>query len=317
MKTLPPNRSAAPPPETAAEDTFAAEAMRRELARLREMLEQNSDWIWEVDAQGRYTYASRQCVALLGRQPEEVVGCTPFDFMPPDEAERIGRIFAAIAAERRPFAQLLNRNLRKDGRLVVLETSGVPLFGPEGELRGYRGIDRDVTEREAENERLRHVARHDDLTGLPNRMYLREHLAGRLSIGRRLGVLCLDLDGFKPVNDRLGHAAGDLVLTEIGRRLAELAMLQGLFAARPGGDEFVLIVPDGATVSIETVRAVIAAPIAVAAETVRVCASFGAARAAGPEDTVDALLARADRALYASKALAGKGGEGAGVSGGG
>ena len=113
--------------------------MRRELTRLREMLEQNSDWIWEVDAQGRYTYASRQCVALLGREPEEVVGRTPFDFMPPDEAERIGRIFAAIAAERRPFAQLLNRNLRKDGRLVVLETSGVPLFGPDGALRGYRG----------------------------------------------------------------------------------------------------------------------------------------------------------------------------------
>ena len=88
-----------PPAEPA--DARSAEAMRREIARLREMLERNSDWIWEVDAQGRYTYASRHCVALLGREPEEVVGRTPFDFMPPDEAERIGRIFGAIAAEKR------------------------------------------------------------------------------------------------------------------------------------------------------------------------------------------------------------------------
>lgn len=306
MNTLPANSSAATPPEAAAEDGGAAEAMRRELVRLREMLEQNSDWIWEVDAQGRYTYASRQCVALLGREPEEVVGRTPFDFMPPDEAERVGRIFGAIAAERRPFAQLLNRNLRKDGSLVVLETSGVPLLGPDGDLRGYRGIDRDVTEREAENERLRHIARHDDLTGLPNRMYLRAYLAAQLAAGQRPGVLCLDLDGFKPVNDRLGHAAGDRVLTEIGRRLAEFTARHGLFAARPGGDEFVLIVPDGADVSSDAVRAVIAAPIALDAEAVRVSASFGAARATGSADTVDALLARADRALYEAKAMAGR-----------
>ncbi|HEV2541475.1 MAG TPA: sensor domain-containing diguanylate cyclase [Methylobacterium sp.] len=302
----------------------SAEAIRRELTHLREMLEQNSDWIWEVDAQGRYTYASRQCVALLGREPEEVVGRTPFDFMPPDEAERVGRIFAAIAAERRPFAQLLNRNLRKDGSLVVLETSGVPLLGPDGALRGYRGIDRDVTEREAANERLRHIARHDDLTGLPNRMYLREHLAGRLAAGQRPGVISLDLDGFKPVNDRLGHAAGDRVLTEIGRRLGEMAAAHGLFAARPGGDEFVVIVPDGATASSgpprgtlrEILGQAIAAPIVLDAGTVRVSASLGLAHADGPNDTVEALLARADRALYEAKEAAKEAARRAGLSGG-
>ncbi len=306
-------------------DDDAAEAIHRELTHLREMLEQNSDWIWEVDAQGRYTYASRQCVALLGREPEEVVGRTPFDFMPLDEAERVGRIFAAIAAERRPFAQLLNRNLRKDGRLVLLETSGVPLLGPDGALRGYRGIDRDVTEREVANERLRHIARHDDLTGLPNRMYLREHLAERLAAGQRPGVLSLDLDGFKPVNDRLGHAAGDRVLTEIGRRLAERAAAQGLFAARPGGDEFVLIVPDGVTASSETLcetlretlGEVVAAPIVLDAATVRVSASLGLACADGPNDTVEALLARADRALYEAKEAAKEAARRAGISGGG
>lgn len=295
-----------PPPNPPSVD--AAEAMRQELARLREMVEQNSDWLWEVDAEGRYTYASRHCLALLGREPDEVVGRTPFDFMPPDEAERIGRIFGAIAAERRPFSGLLNRNLRKDGRLVVLETSGIPLLGPGGELRGYRGIDRDVTEREAEREaenaRLRHRARHDDLTGLPNRMYLREHLAGRIVAGGPLGVLCLDLDGFKPVNDRLGHAAGDRVLAEIGRRLAALADLHGLFAARLGGDEFVMVTGSDPMGLAAALRASVAGPVDVGLEAVRVGASLGAAEAEGPQDTVDALLERADQALYAAKAAA-------------
>ena len=282
--------------------------MQREIARLREMLERNSDWIWEVDAQGRYTYASRQCVALLGYEPEEVLGRTPFDLMPPDEAERIGRLFAAIAAERRPFAQLLNRNLRKDGSLVVLETSGVPLFDAAGAFCGYRGIDRDVTEREAANERLRHAARHDDLTGLPNRMYLREHLAERLAASRNpVGVLCLDLDGFKPVNDRFGHAAGDRVLAEIGRRLRDLAARYGLFAARPGGDEFVLVGATEAAGLAAAVRAAITAPIAVGPHSVCVGAGIGTALAAGPDDTVDAVLGRADRALYDAKAEAKRG----------
>ncbi len=306
VTTLPSEPSPAPPDVRTADEAGSDAAMRRELARLREMLERNSDWIWEVDAQGRYTYASRHCVALLGREPEEVVGRTPFDFMPPDEAERVGQLFGAIAAERRPFAQLLNRNLRKDGSLVVLETSGVPLFDAEGVFCGYRGIDRDITEREAENERLRHMARHDDLTGLPNRMYLREHLTAALAAGRRPGVLSLDLDGFKPINDRLGHASGDRVLAEIGRRLAALAALHGLFAARPGGDEFVVATPDDPAAFAAMVRSVIAAPLAVGSETVRVSASLGAAGALGPEDTVDALLLRADRALYAAKSATGR-----------
>lgn len=116
-----------------------------EIARLYEIVHHNTDWIWEVDAQGRYTFCSQGSVAMLGRQPSEVLGKTPFDFMPPDEAERVGREFMAIAGAQRPFAGLINRNLRPDGSLVVLETSGIPLFDPDGSFRGYRGIDRDVT----------------------------------------------------------------------------------------------------------------------------------------------------------------------------
>ncbi|MFC3609226.1 sensor domain-containing diguanylate cyclase [Stutzerimonas tarimensis] len=118
---------------------------RSELNRLREIVDHNSDWLWEVDAEARYTFSSERCRHLLGYAPEEMIGKRPFDFMPPAEAERVAVEFQAVVAARRPFAGLINRNLRADGSLVVLETSGIPLFAADGSFRGYRGIDRDIS----------------------------------------------------------------------------------------------------------------------------------------------------------------------------
>ncbi|NMC25739.1 MAG: PAS domain S-box protein, partial [Serratia sp.] len=117
----------------------------QEMASLRDIIDNNSDWIWEVDAQGRYVFSSNKCIEFLGVPPEEVIGKTPFDFMPPDEAKRVGEQFAAIVERRAPFGGLLNRNIRPDGTEVILETSGVPLFDHDGNFRGYRGIDRNLT----------------------------------------------------------------------------------------------------------------------------------------------------------------------------
>ncbi|PWB35401.1 diguanylate cyclase [Pseudomonas sp. SDI] len=125
--------------------TSSTEPERLEVRRLREIIAHNSDWIWEVDREGRYTFCSEHSRHLLGYAPEQVLGRTPFDFMPADEAARVGALFAGIIAEQRPFSGLINRNLRADGRLLMLETSGVPLFDEQGALSGYRGIDRDVT----------------------------------------------------------------------------------------------------------------------------------------------------------------------------
>ncbi|WP_313301731.1 sensor domain-containing diguanylate cyclase [Diaphorobacter sp.] len=116
-----------------------------EAGRLRELLDHNTDWVWEVDANGRYTYASEMVQCLLGYAPEAVIGKTPFHFMPPAEAQRVGDAFGAIVAAQRSFSGLINRNVHIDGHIVVLETSGIPLFDEAGQLRGYRGIDRDVS----------------------------------------------------------------------------------------------------------------------------------------------------------------------------
>ncbi|UCD83224.1 MAG: PAS domain S-box protein [Deltaproteobacteria bacterium] len=133
----------------------AEEALRVSEQRFRDLTESTSDWIWEVDARGVYTYASPKLKDLLGYEPEEVIGKTPFDLMPPKEAKRIAREFKAITKSRKPFTGLENTNRHKDGRLIVLETSGVPVFDAGGRLLGYRGIDRDITKRRQAEEELR------------------------------------------------------------------------------------------------------------------------------------------------------------------
>jgi PAS domain S-box-containing protein len=115
--------------------------------RFRNLVETTADWVWETDQKGKYTYAGPQIQNLLGYKPAEVIGKTPFDFMPPDELKHISKVFKSISARRIPFNNLENVNRHKDGRLVVLETSGVPFFDSHGHFRGYRGIDRDITER--------------------------------------------------------------------------------------------------------------------------------------------------------------------------
>ncbi|HXZ43713.1 MAG TPA: PAS domain S-box protein, partial [archaeon] len=133
----------------------AEEALRESEEKFRNLVETTSDWIWETGADGTYTYSSPGVRALLGYEPAEVIGRKPFDFMPPDEAGRVGAQFARISTERRPFFNLENLNLSKDGCSVILETSGVPRLDAQGNLLGYRGIDRDITERKRAEEALR------------------------------------------------------------------------------------------------------------------------------------------------------------------
>ena len=128
---------------------------KESLERFKALTENTSDWIWEVDENATYTYASPRVKELLGYEPEEVIGKTPFDLMPPAEAERVSEEFDRIAKNRIPFSRLENTNLHKDGHYVVLETSGVPILDACGHFRGYRGIDRDITARREIEERNR------------------------------------------------------------------------------------------------------------------------------------------------------------------
>ncbi|MDH4101676.1 MAG: PAS domain S-box protein [Nitrospirota bacterium] len=123
----------------------------------RMLVENMSDWIWQVDANGVYTYSNPKVKDLLGYEPHEIIGKTPFDLMDDEEAEKIGRIFGEIVSEQKPFSMLENINLHKNGNKVVLETSGVPIFDDNGSFCGYCGIDRDITEHKRQNNILKSV----------------------------------------------------------------------------------------------------------------------------------------------------------------
>jgi len=123
--------------------------------RFRELTENTSDWIWEVDRQVRYVYASPKVSEILGYGPSDLLGKTPFDFMSNADAKRLRNEFKEIEKNPRPFKGLVNENLHRNGSLVVLETSGVPIYDDEGRFSGFRGVDRDITSRKEAEERIK------------------------------------------------------------------------------------------------------------------------------------------------------------------
>jgi PAS domain S-box-containing protein len=131
------------------------EALRGSEERFRNLVETIKDWIWEVDLRGVYTYVSPRVRDMLGYEPKELLGKTPFDTMPPQEAARMRKIFEDIVKTQKSFDPIENICLHKDGHPAILETSGVPFFAADGTLMGYRGVDRDITERKRGEEALR------------------------------------------------------------------------------------------------------------------------------------------------------------------
>ena len=133
-------------------------ALDESRSRFLEFARTSFDWVWEVDTQGIYTYVSPRVKDFLGYAAEEVVGHSPFDFMPEEEAKRVREIFIKYAASETPFNFLENINLHRDGSDVVLETSGAPIYGADGTFAGYRGTDRDITQSAHNREKLQKIA---------------------------------------------------------------------------------------------------------------------------------------------------------------
>jgi diguanylate cyclase (GGDEF)-like protein len=202
--------------------------------------------------------------------------------------------------------------VRRDGQESAIEDTAAPIRDPRGRVTGAVIVFRDVGTAREMSERMSHLAQHDTLTGLPNRLLLRDRLNRAMEAARRHGhlvaVLFMDLDGFKRVNDSLGHAAGDLVLQSVARRVAA-GVRSSDTVSREGGDEFVVLLSEvaraeDAALSASKLLAAIALPQHIGAQDLQVTASVGIALF--PADGTDAalLLARADRALLHAKARA-------------
>ncbi len=134
----------------------AEDALRESEERFRHVAESADEWIWEVDAEGLYTYSSQTAEKIIGYSPEEIVGKKHFyDFYPPDVREELTNGTLEIAQQKQPFRSYGNPNIHKDGSLVIMDTIAAPIFDREGNITGYRGVDKDITERIKTEEKLR------------------------------------------------------------------------------------------------------------------------------------------------------------------
>lgn len=133
----------------------ASKALAESEERFRNIAENALEWIWEIDASGKYTYTSPVVEQLLGYKPEEVLEKHFYDLFHPEDREELKKAAFEAFAQKQPFREFVNRNVHKDGRTVWLSTSGIPILDKKGELLGYRGADTDITERKRAEEALR------------------------------------------------------------------------------------------------------------------------------------------------------------------
>lgn len=277
--------------------------------RFRDFAEAAGEYVWETDVDGRYTYVSRRVEQVLGYAREEMYGRKPTEFMPPGEVEQLQATLGETVANGEPFRNIEIRSLARSGSLVWQLVSGVPIRDDMGLVRGYRGTAMEITERKRAERRIEELATRDPLTGLPNRLLLADRLGqGLLSAqraGELLGVLFVDLDHFKNINDTLGHQAGDLLLKEVARRLGNVVR-KGDTLSRQGGDEFVVVLeglktPDDAGQVAQKVLNSLAQPCEIEGHKIVTSGSVGIA--IFPSDGADAatLMRHADTAMYAAK----------------
>ncbi len=131
------------------------EKLREEKKRFEDIATHVGEWVWEIDREGRYIYSNPVVEKILGYKPEEVIGRFFYDFFIPEEREILKKKAFEIFSKKEPFRNFLNKLMHKDGRVIIVETNGVPVLSDDGELLGYRGSDQDVTERIEAERKLR------------------------------------------------------------------------------------------------------------------------------------------------------------------
>jgi diguanylate cyclase (GGDEF)-like protein/PAS domain S-box-containing protein len=274
--------------------------------RFRDVAEATTDWIWETDNELRFTWLSDRFPGITGHSVTAWLGRPVTDLM---EAENISLAEWITQPGQTGHRRLLHCKYRSAmGHRRYCHIAIKPVITPQGVV-GYRGTATDVTLEVEAQERVQYLSRHDELTGLPNRVRMREFLEGKLqalpTLEHPLAMISLDLDKFKPVNDLFGHGAGDQVLHEVSARL-RLCIRDYDLVARQGGDEFILIISDiAAHQDIETlcerIISELERPFTFRDREIFIGASMGIALA--PQDAVDAgeLLRFSDIALYKAK----------------
>ncbi len=278
-------------------------ALRVSERRFIDIAENANEWIWEVDANGKYTYASPTITKILGYTSEEMLNRYFYDFFHPDDRETLKQEAFKVFASKGAFREFINRNVHKNGKSVWLTTSGIPVLGKSGELLGYRGADAVKYEESAII---------DTLTGVFNRqgLYLLAKQQMKMAIRNNspIVVLFADMDNLKHINDKFGHAEGDRALKEVAQIL-QGSVRESDIIARYGGDEFVVLLTGLKTADVEKVVIRHIEEHAVAFNsasdknyTLSISVGFSTHNTTNIV-SIDELILRADKAMYKRKSL--------------
>ena len=309
---------------------LSAQTLRISEERHRLIAENARDVIWTMSLDGKYTYVSPSVETVRGFSPAEALQQTMEETLTPaSQAVALAyftQLQADLRAGRAPQGFRGELEYRcKDGSTLWAEVMTYPVRDEKGLLIEILGVTRDISERKRAEALVRDLAYHDRLTGLANRLLLSDRLTQVMLSGERGGhygaLLFLDLDNFKPLNDAHGHAAGDLLLIEVARRLKSLVR-QVDTVARFGGDEFVVVLDElsadkalaqsQAMLLAGKIGSVLAEPYALqltadashAAQGIehRCTASIGVVLFLGMANTENEVIRRADIAMYRAKA---------------
>jgi diguanylate cyclase (GGDEF)-like protein/PAS domain S-box-containing protein len=288
-------------------------AAARGASQFRTLVHNASDLITVVDPAGTIVYQSPSVQRLVGQRPDDLAGSSYLDLLVEEDVLLVRSLLADVAAGADTTVTAEYRIRHADGSSRHVE-SIVSNMIADPTVHGLVLNTRDVTDRKILQEELAHQAFHDSLTGLSNRAVFRDRIDHALARGsrhdRRLAVFLLDLDGFKTVNDSLGHDAGDELLISVAKRL-EFQGRSSDTVARIGGDEFGILLEDdadevGARALADRALAAFAVPFDVQGREVFIRASIGIALSVPDDSETDELIRNADTAMYAAKA-AGKG----------
>ncbi|MEI9804463.1 MAG: EAL domain-containing protein [Pseudolabrys sp.] len=286
----------------------AQERLAQETSENRRLFEASLDLILVTDRAGNFLRVSPISFAILGYASDEMVGHSAADFVHPPDLDN-ARTEMRLARRGHNMRNFETRYVHKNGKTVTLAWSGV--WSEPEQKHFFTG--RDVTESKLAEEKLKNLAHYDQLTGLANRVSLQNdlHVATRdaVAIGGATSIAIFDLDGFKDINDTLGHSLGDRLLQKVAWRMIEMEAGNARFY-RLGGDEFVMVYPDcgdplviGSTVDAVLKR--LAERFEINGHQLFIGASAGVAIAPTDGGNVEELMSNADLALYDAKSSGG------------
>jgi diguanylate cyclase (GGDEF)-like protein/PAS domain S-box-containing protein len=290
----------------------AMQALHATEARFSAVFEGAAIGIGIADLDGNVLEVNDTLTRMFGGLEHHVRGRRVTDWAHPEDRPHVWELYGELVRGEREHFRVEKPFYRNDGTVLWTNLTVSLLRDAEGQPEYQLALMEDTTERRLLNLRLRYEATHDALTGLPNRTLFFERLEKALSAGdgARFGLCYLDLDGFKAINDSLGHAAGDRLLVEVADRLQSCATAPGEMVARLGGDEFVALTtgPDTQREVDELatrILAVLASPICVDGREFTVRGSIGIVEGPAAERTTAEVLRSADITMYRAKSAGG------------